>query len=566
MKHNNHRPYFFRFYFIILLLILGLIALIFRMIYLNIINRSFLLKQSQARIMRTVNIPAYRGMILDRNGIPLAVSTPVDAIWANPQIFQATYQQLLLLAKQIDTTPTELKNSILKNRQEKKEFMYLARGLPPEQANDIKDLHIQGIFYERQYRRYYPEGPVTAHVIGFTNVDDEGQEGLELAYNQWLQGLPGIKKVLKDRLGHVVGNLALIRAPKQGHNLILSMDSRIQYLAYRILRQTIKENNAEAGSVVILNVKTGEILAMVNQPSYNPNKRSKIHDSRFRNRAVTDTFEPGSTMKAFSVAAALNSGTYTPDTLIETSPGWIVIDGHTFNDDGNYGTLTLGGIVKESSNVGTAKITLSLPPENLWNMLWTMGFGQRTDSGFPGEASGTLIKRRIWRPIDLSTFSFGYGISVTALQLAHAYAIIAAHGVNYPITFLKLTTSPQGHQVLSQKISDEMISILEMVLQKGGTGTEARVLSYTVAGKTGTAYIAGPAGYDLKNLHYTASFVGFAPASDPQFVVAVVIRDPRGEHHFGARVAAPAFAKIMGGCLQLMGIPPDALKQNDQLT
>ena len=395
---------------------------------------------------------------------------------------------------------------------------------------------------------------MTSQVLGFTNIDDLGQEGLELVYNDWLQGIPGKERVLKDRLGNTIALINLLREPKQGQDLTLSIDSRIQYLAFRTLKDTVEQYHAASGSVVVLDVKTGEILAMANMPTYNPNDRP-ADKGQYRNRAVTDLFEPGSTMKAFSMAAALESGKYTPETLVNTNPGYMQVDGNPIHDDLNYGVISLTQIVQKSSNVGAAKVTLSLPPENLWHLLTRLGFGERTDSGFPGEAAGVLVQHRIWRPTDLATFSFGYGISVTALQLAHAYAIIADHGLKVPVTFLKRDAVPAGQQVMAPNIAQEMLVMLESVLQPGGTGTLARVQGYRIAGKTGTAYIAGgPKGYYKDR--YVASFVGIAPETNPQFVVAVIIHNPQGGH-FGAIVAAPAFAKIMGGALRLLNIAPD---------
>ena len=551
-----------RYYFLVGLLMIAVAGIVWRMIELNVLERGFLLRQSNARVLRMVSIPAHRGMITDRFGLPLAISAPVDAVWINPQIFDADSKQRAELASILEIPLSVI--SQRSNRKSKLEFAYLKRGVPPNVVAQVKQLNIEGVFYKREYKRYYPEGEVTAHVVGFTNIDDKGQEGLELAYNKWLRGVPGKRQVLKDRLGNIVADVRIIRKPIEGHNLQLSIDHRIQYLAYRALQQAVKKNKAKSGSIVVLDVKTGEILAMVNQPSYNPNRRPADRDGRYRNRAVTDVFEPGSTMKAFSIAAALESGKYTPNTVINTNPGWWMVDGHTIQDDARYGKITVSQVVQKSSNVGVAKITLSLPPQNLWDFLVKMGFGQRTRSGFPGEATGSMLKHKIWRPTDLATFSFGYGISVTALQLAHAYEIIADHGIRVPVTFLKSNKPPEGIREIPVKIANEMIGILETVVMRGGTGTRARVPGYMVGGKTGTAYIAGgPTGY-YKN-RYMASFVGIAPATDPRLVIAVVIRDPKGRSHFGAIVSAPAFAKVMAGALRMMNIAPDNLAGQDIL-
>ncbi len=543
-----------RFYFLIIFLLLALTGLIGRLVFLNIIDRSFLLKQSQARTLRIVTIPAYRGMIADRFNDPLAISTPVDSVWIDPQLFAPTAAQLHKLNRWLQLPAGYFKQRMALKQ---KEFVYIKRHIVPSLGNKIKQLRLPGLSIKHEYRRYYPDGEVIAQVLGFTNIDDKGQEGLELAYNKWLSGTDGKKEVLKDRLGHVISNIALLKKPKQGRDLILSLDQRIQYLAYRDLKVAVDKYHAKSGSVVVLDVKTGEILAMANQPSFNPNNRPKIHSGRFRNRAVTDVFEPGSTIKPFNIALALESGHYTPQTTINTNPGWMVIDGHTIRDDGmDYGVITLTQLLQKSSNVGAAKVMLSLTPEAYWDLLRRMGFGQRTRSGFPGEASGQLIAPRVWRKITVASLAFGYGVSITALQLAHAYAILAAGGIKRPVTFLKIKTPPKGVREMKASIAHTLLHMLESVVQKGGTGTRARVPGYRVAGKTGTAYIAGPHGYE-KN-HYIASFVGIAPVSDPRLVVAVVVRDPQGQH-FGGLVAAPVFAKVMGGALRLMNISPDSL-------
>ena len=560
MKQKNpQKQYIIRFYFLIGVFFLCFFALIWRVFYLNILRRNFLQHQSDIRAVRVVDIPAHRGMILDRNGKPLAISSAVDSVWINPQILIASNEQLVKLAHLLNV-PYDL----IKRRDSKttrRSFVYLRRHINPNLKEKIKALNISGLFFQREYQRFYPSAEVFAHVLGFTNIDDRGQEGLELAYDSWLYGVPGKRRVLKDRLGHIIANLEVIKQPQPGHNLVLSLDSRIQYLAYRVLKSVVNKYHAASGSVVVLDVKTGEILAMVNQPSYNPNDRHANLDSSYRNRAVTDVFEPGSTMKAFSITSALESGKYTPDTKIDTNPGWMVIDGNTINDEHiNHGVLTVTGVLQKSSNVGVAKMTLSLPPEHLWAVLHGFGFGERTASGFPGEASGSLINRRIWRPFVLATLAFGYAISVTPLQLACAYAVIAADGLRRPVTFLKLAPAqvPAGTRVIGTKVAHEMLKMLQSVVHPGGTGTQAQISGYTVAGKTGTANIADKHGYNKKA--YTASFVGIAPVTRPRLVVAVVLRKPQGSH-YGGLVAAPAFAKIMSGALRIMDVVPDKVSK-----
>lgn len=541
-----------RFYALWFLLCVAVAGVLWRLIDLNVLDRSFLLRQSKARILRDVSIPAYRGMITDRLGVPLAISTPVDSLWINPQLFQPTPTQLSELAHFL-----RLPLSFIKKQAEKKgnrQFAYVKRGNPPFIAKKVRALHISGVFLKREYRRYYPEGEVTAHVIGLTNIDDQGQEGLELAYNQWLAGTPGEDEVVKDRLDHVIADVALLKKPLQGHDLVLSIDHRIQYLAYRALKATVSDYHAESGSVVVLDVKTGEILAMVNQPSYNPNNRPSNHDGRYRNRAVTDMFEPGSVIKPFTIAFALESGEYRQDTKIDTNPGWMKIGGYRISDDGlNYGVITLTQLLQYSSNIAAAKILLSLKPDHYYALLRALGFGERTASGFPGESVGALISHDTWVPSVVATLAFGYGLAVTTLQLAQGYAILAAGGIKRPVSFVKVDQPPAGIRVLPEKVATTIVKMLETVTQKGGTGTRGEIYGYRVAGKTGTAYIAGPNGYDKH--HYMSSFVGMAPVNDSQLVVAVVIRDPQ-EKHFGGIVAAPLFSKIMSGALRLLDIPP----------
>lgn len=534
------------------LLVVAVAGLIWRLVDLNIINRPFLLQQSQARILRKITVPAYRGMILDRLGSPLAVSTPVDSAWINPPLFNPTAAQLSALAKIIKLPTTFIQH---RTKDKKRQFIYLKRELSPNLSEALKKLNIKGLFFQREYKRFYPEGKISSHVVGLTNIDDQGQEGLELAYNKWLGGVDGKREVLKDRLGHIIANVALLKKPEQGHDLTLSIDHRLQYLAFEALDEALKSEKADSGSVVVLNAQTGEILAMANLPSYNPNNRPKNHDGRYRNRALTDMFEPGSVMKPFTVAEALKSGQYNLKTNINTNPGWMRIGGYTIRDDLNYGVVTLTTLLQKSSNIAAAKIMLSLKPQPYWHLLQRFGFGMRTRSGFPGESAGLLVSHTDWVPSVVATLAYGYGISVTTLQLAHAYMILADGGVNRPVTFLKLAAAPSpGIQVIPEKIANEIIKMLCTVVEKGGTGTRAAIPGYRVAGKTGTAYIARAKGYYKDR--YISSFVGIAPATHPQFVVAVAIRNPR-ENHFGGLVAAPVFKKVMSGALRLYDIAPD---------
>lgn len=557
-KQINNRK---RFYFIIFILLLIVFALLWRLIQLSVFDRSFLLKQSDARAIRIVSIPAYRGMITDRYGTPLAISTPMDSVWVNPAMFQASWPQLTKLSKLLSMRISDIKQRI--HHGDSREFVYLKREMPPEIAEQIKELNIPGLFFQREYRRYYPEGEVAAHVIGFANIDDIGVEGLEMGYDQRLRGIPGHERVVKDRLGNIIGILDVLSEPVQGKDLTLSIDDRVQYLAYKNLQDAVQKYNADAGSVVVMNPKTGEILAMANVPSYNPNQRPLIPDSRFRNRAVTDVFEPGSTIKTFSVIDALESNKYTPDTKIDTNPGWIMINGNRITDDvPNNGILTLAQVLQKSSNIGIAKVILSLQIQPFFNLLQSFGFGNSTNSGFPGEVVGILIPRNKWSQIDIATLSFGYGISVTALQLAHAYSIIANNGEDVPVTFLKQTMPPIGRQIVDPKIDQQVLAILESVVQSG-TARSAAIPGYRVAGKTGTSYTAIAGGYDKQ--HYNASFVGIAPVSNPQLVTVVVLHRVNGDIHMGGQVAAPAFANITGNALRILAIPPDNLQANNSV-
>lgn len=529
------------------------------MVYLTVIDRSFLVKQANARILRTVTIPAYRGMILSADGSPLAVSIPVDTIWLNPQNFPVTTKAINEVSRILSIKPSHLRHLLYRNRD--KLFIYLARDIKESKGEQLEKLKLKGLHIERSYSRYYPEGPITSHVVGYTNIDNQGQAGLELAYNSWLHGTSGKRRVVKDRLGHIVAVVDTVQPAQSGKNLILSINKRIQFLAFRTLKQAVQKYHAESGSVVVLNPHSGEIIAMVNEPTYNPNKPYRPPYGRYRNRAVTDVFEPGSTMKAFSIANALESGHFTPTTKLNTSPGWFMIGRNEVRDELDNGLISVTQVLQKSSNVGVAKMTLSLPPQNLLSLLQRVGFGRRTSSGFPGESPGFLPYRQHWQPFDLATLAFGYGLSITPLQLAHAYSVIANGGKLCPVTFIKRTQPVSCPQVMNPKIAHEMLVMLESVVQPGGTGTRAVIPAYRVAGKTGTAYIAGAHGYNKK--HHMASFVGIAPVSDPRLVVAVVIRDPHNHHmDFGGVVAAPAFATIMSGGLRILDVPPDKMPSN----
>lgn len=544
-----------RFYLLFAIITLAAVGLLWRVFDLAILDQHFLRQQGDERVLRLVSTPAFRGMIVDRNGFPLAVSTTVFSAWFNPQELTITEQQAKTLAKLLGMKSKDISAVFKKYKSSKREFVYLKRALSPELAKQIKQLDIEGVYLQQDYRRYYPEGEVAAHVVGFTNIDDKGQEGLELGYDQWLSGEPGKKWVIKDRIGRVISDVQKVQDQKPGHDLVLSIDRRIQYLAYRELLAGVLENQARSGSAVVLDAETGEVLAMVNVPSYNPNNRPARMTDVFRNRAVTDLFEPGSTVKPFSVAVALQSGHFKPSTLIDTYPGWIKVGRNIVKDHEANGELTVAQVLQKSSNVGIAKMVLTLPPDNLWNLLHQVGFGEGTGIAFPGEQNGVLIRHHPWGQFVYATMAIGYGLSVTTLQLASSYSVLANDGVKLPVSLLKLDKPPVGMPVLSPRLSKEILTLMEGVVDRGGTAEKANVPGYRVAGKTGTALLAGVGGYQKHR--YTSSFVGIAPVSHPRFIVAIVIHDPQGKHYYGGMVSGPVFEKIMEGTLRIYDVPPD---------
>ena len=551
-----------RFYLILVLIAIASIGVIWRVFDLTILDQTFLRRQGDERVLRLVSTHAHRGMVLDRNGYPLAVSTKVFSAWMNPLEFAPTKEDTAKLGELLGMKPKQLTAFIKRYQDSDKEFIYIKRALSPQVAAQIKALQIPGLYLQEAFKRYYPEGEVTAHVIGFTNVDDRGQEGLELAYNEWLEGDQGKKWVIKDRLGRVISNVQMIQKQQPGRDIVLSIDRRIQYLAYRELLAGVQENQATSGTAIVMDTHTGEILAMVNQPSYNPNNRSAGVSEMLRNRAVTDTFEPGSTIKAFSVASALDSGRFKPDTVINTYPGWLRVGRNIVRDVHEKGPMTVTQILQKSSNVGVTKMILALPPNQLWQLLHRVGFGDVTGIGFPGERSGSLAKREVWGAFTLATLAFGYGVSVTPLQLARAYSAIANDGVKLPVSLLKVDKPPTGERVMTSKIARQMQLLLESVVNKGGTAEQASVPGYRVAGKTGTTVKvkAGERGYDKHR--YVSTFVGMAPLSQPRIVVAVVIHDPRGKYYYGGQVAGPIFERIMEGTLRILDVAPDNVDPN----
>lgn len=550
----TRRGHFARLVTVSVFFMMLLVVIVFRTIDLTILHRQFLKGQGDARSLRVQTIPAYRGMITDRQGTPLAISTPVQSVWVNPKEFQPTDKQLEKLAKLLGTSAKKLVTAV--SRASTREFLYLQRQLPPVLAKQIAALDIQGVNFQQEFKRYYPEADSTAQLLGFTNIDDQGIEGLELAYQDWLIGVEGSKRVVKDRTGRVIEELGVIREPKPGHDLVLSIDRRIQYLAMHELQNTLDKFSAKAGSVVVLDSQTGEILAAANYPSFNPNARGRYTRDRYRNKAITDTFEPGSVIKPFSIASALSSGQITPKTIIDTRPGWMTVHGRPIRDVHNYGVLDITGILQHSSNIGVSKMTLLSPPEQLINLLHRAGFAQRTESGYPGESDGSLVKPKDANPFVLATLSFGYGISATALQLAKAYLVFANHGKLLPVTLLHSDTHEAGEQAIEPRIADQVLTMMEAVVGgEEGTGKQARIPGYRVAGKTGTARIAGKNGYQEKR--YIASFAGIAPVSDPRLVVVVIIYEPTKNGYYATAVAAPLFAKVMSGALRILDVHPD---------
>jgi len=550
MKVAEHR---FRLILLVAFYCLFSLVLIARLYSLTVLDRAFLQHQGDARSLRTVTIPSFRGMIIDRQGEPLAISTPVQSIWINPKSFHASKTKIEKICKllSIDQKVFEKKLSLYKN----KEFFYLKRQITPMLASEVMKLNIAGLYSQQEFKRYYPEGESIAQVIGFTNVDDKGIEGLELAYQSWLEGIDGKKRVIKDRMGRVIEELDLIKEPRPGRMLQLSIDRRIQFLAYDELNKTVEKFGAKSGSVVVLDAKTGEVLAMANAPSYNPNMRQNYTVKTYKNIAVSDAFEPGSVMKPFAIASALESGHFQPNSIIDTRPSTMYVQGHIIRDVHSYGVLDVTGVLRNSSNVGVSKMVLTSPPEQLIDLMKRCGISELTETGYPGENEGGIVSAKEAQPFVLATLSFGYGLSATALQVAKAYLVFANQGKALPVSLLHNTETGPGREAMQAKTSNIILKMLEAVVVNG-TGKSAMVPGYRVAGKTGTALIAGEKGYSDKR--YISSFVGIAPVSDPRVVVAVFIREPDNHKgYYGAAVAAPLFAKVMDTSLRFLNVLPD---------
>ena len=529
-------------------------ALVGRAVELQLHESEFLQGHGDARYLRTDQIHANRGMVLDRNGEPLAISTPTQSAWIKPADFITERERWGELAKTLNVSVAQLETLVMPRLERK--FVYLRRHLTPDEGAAIRELDLEGVGLQQEYRRFYPEGEVAGHVLGFTNVDDRGQEGIELAFEEQLRGQPGLRRVIKDRLGRVVEDVERLHPIRPGQDIVLSIDERVQYVAYRALKNAVHAERARAGSMVIVDPHSGEIIALVNQPSFNPNNRADRKVSHYRNRAVTDLFEPGSTIKPFTVAIALESGRYAPDTAIETTPGYFKVGRNTVRDVRNFGTLDVAGVIEKSSNVGASKIALSLEPETLWRGLRSFGFGTLTDVVLPGETYGRLNDYANWSDIEHATLSFGYGMSVTAVQLARAYTVLANDGWLQPLSIVRRDEPVVRERVLSAETARNVRRMLERVVVQG-TAQQAAVPGYTVAGKTGTVHKSVDAGY--AEHRYLSLFAGMIPAREPRLVAITVIDEPDGGEHFGGRVAAPIFASVMREATRILNIPPDAL-------
>jgi cell division protein FtsI (penicillin-binding protein 3) len=532
-------------------------ALVARAFYIQVLDRDFYVAQGQARSLRELPIPTSRGMVTDRNGEPLAVSTPVESVWGNPQELLKAPDRLPQLAEALGVPLDVLQRKL--GQKSTKEFVYLKRRINPDEAKAILALGIPGVSSQREYRRFYPQGEAMAHVLGFTNVDDEGQEGLELAFDEWLRGKPGAKRVLRDGRGHIIENVDLVRPAEPGRDLTLTIDRRIQFLAYRELRNAIMSHGAASGSIVVLDVATGEVLAMANLPTFNPNAIGTSDREAHRNRAITDVFEPGSTMKPITIAAALTKGVVTTTTPIDLSPGWMKLGKYTIRDHQNYGMQTVTGVITKSSNIGATKISARLDDQYFYDFIHKFGYGSKPGSGFPGESAGVLPTPARWSGTSKATMSYGYGLSATPLQIAVAYAAIANNGVLTTPTFVK-GEHGKRRQVIAPNVAHEVMKMMQTVTEKGGTATQGAILGYHVAGKTGTARMFnGRGGYSTR---YIAYFAGVVPVDNPRFATVVIVNDPDPAKggYFGGLVSAPVFKSVMDGSLRLMDVPPDDIE------
>ncbi|MGK7297057.1 MAG: peptidoglycan D,D-transpeptidase FtsI family protein [Candidatus Wenzhouxiangella sp. M2_3B_020] len=537
----------------LLVLVMGVAALVLlgRAVKLQVMDTEFLQEEGEARYLRQVEIPTMRGRIIDRNGQPLAVSTPVESVWAHPGELLQAADRIPLLAGVLGEDAAAIQRRL--SQRADRQFVWIIRRIRPDLAEQVRQLEIPGVFLQREYRRFYPTAEVSAQVVGMTNIDEVGQEGLELAYDNWLTGRTGLKRVIQDRLGRVVEDVELVREAEPGRELQLTLDRRLQYLAYRELVATVEEHQARSGSVVVLDVRSGGILAMANYPSFNPNSRDRDSAEGVRNRALTDVLEPGSVVKPFVVAAAMEAGLARPGMHIDTAPGWMNVSGHTIEDIRNYGELTVTGILTKSSNVGVVQLAMAMDPQHMWSMYSRLGFGRVTGTGFPGESAGVLRDYQRWRKLEQATLAYGYGLSVTPLQLARAMAAVADGGRLRQPSFILGSDNPV-QSVMDPALAEQLGAMLETVTGPDGTASRAAIDGYRVAAKTGTSRKVGVSGYSDR---YVASIGGFAPVADPRLAAVVVIQDPGGEHYYGGLVAGPLFGRVMSDALRLMNVPPD---------
>ncbi len=534
-------------------LMVGSAVLVGRAMYLQGVNKEFLQRKGESRYARVLELPANRGKVVDRHGDTLATSTPVKSIAVLPDLAQLSQGDIALLSKTLEIPVSEINRKLASG----KDFMFLARAVAPDVSDRVQALKLPGIQAQEEYRRFYPAGEMAAHLVGFTNVDDQGQEGIELAFNNSLVGRKGARRVIKDRRGHIVEDVEYIRRPQDGENVQLAIDAKIQYLAYSTLKQAVQANKAKSGSAVVLDARTGEVLALVNNPTYNPNNRIKLTGEQLRNRVMTDSFEPGSVMKPIVAAMALESGKFRPNTPVNLGNGRMLIDGANIGDaHGGGGIMTVAQIIQKSSNVGAAKMALSFPPQHMWDLYDDLGFGKPLKLGFPGEVGGRLRPWQSWRPVEQATMAYGHGVSVTLMQMAHAYTVFSRGGELIPVSLTKLDTPPvHGKRVFSPEVSRDVLHMMESVLQPGGTAPQAAVPGYRAAGKTGTAMKLENGRYTKK---YVAAFVGLAPVSDPRLIIAVAIDEPSAGRHYGGDVAGPVFSQIAASSLRSLGVRPDA--------
>lgn len=531
---------------------LGFLGLAGRAVYIQVVANDFYQRQGEVRFARTLALPANRGRIIDRNGLILASSVPAPSIWAIPEDVPRDPAQLKRLARLLDMPLAELNRKL---EDEDKTFVWLKRQVDESVGQQIRELGLPGIYQRKEYRRQYPEGEASAHVVGFTNIEDVGQEGVELAFDQELAGRAGSRRVIKDRLGQVIESVGEQTPPVDGRDLQLSIDSKVQFFAYQKLREAVLRHKAKAGSVVVLDAHTGEVLALANYPSYSPGKRQNLAGAQLRNRALTDSFEPGSTMKPFVIGLGLETGLVTPETTIQTAPGRFMIGNSTISDAHPQGLLTVSQVIQKSSNVGTVKIAMRMQPREMWELFSRLGFGQKPQVAFPGTVSGRLRPYKTWRPIEQATMSYGYGLSVSLFQLAHAYTVFARAGELVPATLLKTDRAAAGTRVLQARNADAVLDMLHLVTGPGGTAPKAQTMGYSVGGKTGTAYKQEGKGYAEKK--YRGVFVGVAPVDKPRIVVAVMIDEPTAGQYFGGDVAAPVFSETVQQTLRLLGVAPD---------